>query len=47
MPQDWTDRAHPDAYRDAAIALCLLRLERLLEVVEIVKEQDTKSEVDQ
>jgi hypothetical protein len=47
VPRDWTDRAHPDAYRDANIAPCLLRLERLSEVVEILNELDTKIEVDQ
>ena len=47
VPCDWTDRASPDAYRDANVAHCFLRLETLLEVVEILKLQDTKIEVDQ
>jgi hypothetical protein len=46
VPLHWTDRARPDAYRDANVAPCFLRLETLLEVVEILKEQHTKIEVD-
>jgi len=46
VPRDWTDRGHPDAYRDANVAPCFLRLETLLQVVEILGEQDKEIEVD-
>ena len=46
VPRDWTDRACPDAYSDANVAHDFLRLETLLEVVEILKVQHTKIEVD-
>jgi hypothetical protein len=46
VPRDWTDRAHPDAYRDADVAPRFLRLETLLQVVEIMKAQDQEIKVD-
>ena len=46
VPRVWTDRAHPDAYRDANVAPRILTLETLLLVVEIMKVQDQKIKVD-
>ena len=46
VPIDWTDRMRPDAYRDANVAPGFLRLEILLQVVEIMNSQCAKTEVD-
>jgi len=34
VPREWTDRAEPDRYLDAALSARILRLEKLLSVVE-------------
>ena len=46
VARDWTDRAQPDAYRDANVAPCFLRVETLLQLLEIIDSQDAKIEVD-
>ena len=46
VPRDWTDRARPDAYRDAEVTPRFLRLESLLSIVELAKSNSKKSEVD-
>ncbi len=46
VPRQWTDRAIPDAYRDADVSPRFLKLETLLEVVELIRTCDTKIEVD-
>jgi hypothetical protein len=46
VPRRWTDRAIPDAYRDADVSPRFLKLETLLEVVDLIRTCDTKIEVD-
>lgn len=46
VPRDWTDQAHPDSYRDAAVAPRLLKFECLLLVLELIGSLDTRNEVD-
>ena len=47
VPRQWTDRAIPDAYHDADVSPRFLKLETLLEVVDLIRIHDTKIEVDQ
>ena len=46
VPRQWTDRMIPDGYRDADVSPRFLKLETLLEVVDLIRIHDTKIEVD-
>ncbi len=46
VPTDWTDRMRPNAYVDANVTPRFLRLETLLQVIEVMDSQCEKTEVD-
>jgi hypothetical protein len=43
VPLAWTDRARPNLYRDANVSPRLLKLETLLQIVELIDSKDHKS----
>jgi hypothetical protein len=46
VPRDWTDQARPDPYLAAKVSPCILKLESLLSVLEVINVLAKEIEVD-